>query len=207
MEINTNPNYLNNVQNQNAQGANSATAENVVEENLFDGSEVKAPQNNAASQDYQNAEMLNTFVAAFTAVMAPFMQMMTQFMTTMTAALSAKDNSNPDGKYVPKDPNPHDKYVTNDPNPDGKYVANDPTEKEGGDYFKAKITHNQPAKAGIAMDEESMRLGFNRLDLNGDGIITQEEQPEGWGLASDLEGLNYEGYVQNIRKDANKPIY
>ena len=35
MEINTNPNYLNNVQNQNAQGANSATAEN-VERFLFE---------------------------------------------------------------------------------------------------------------------------------------------------------------------------
>ena len=107
MEINSNPNYLNNVQNQNAQGANSATAEIVVEENLFDGNEVKAPQNNAASQDYQNAEMLNTFVAAFTAVMAPFMQMMTQFMTTITTALTAKNNSDPQAKYegdVVKDP-------------------------------------------------------------------------------------------------------
>ena len=43
MEINSNPNYLNNVQNKNAQGANSATAENVVEENLFDGNEANAP--------------------------------------------------------------------------------------------------------------------------------------------------------------------
>ena len=99
MEINTNPNYLNNVQNQNAQGANSATAENVVEENLFDGNEANATQNNAVSQDYQNAEMLNTFVAAFTAVMAPFMQMMTQFMTTITTALTAKNNSDPQAKY------------------------------------------------------------------------------------------------------------
>ena len=80
MEINTNPNYLNNVQNQNAQGANSATAENVVEENLFDGNEANATQNNAVSQDYQNAEMLNTFVAAFMQMMIQFMGMMTQQM-------------------------------------------------------------------------------------------------------------------------------
>ena len=104
MEINTNPNYLNNVQNQNAQGANSATAENVVEENLFDGNEANATQNNAVSQDYQNAEMLNTFVAAFTAVMAPFMQMMTQFMTTITTALTAKDN-NQDNTTIKKQAN------------------------------------------------------------------------------------------------------
>ena len=104
MEINTNPNYLNNVQNQNAQGANSATAENVVEENLFDGNEANATQNNAVSQDYQNAEMLNTFVAAFTAVMAPFMQMMTQFMPTITTALTAKDN-NQDNTTIKKQAN------------------------------------------------------------------------------------------------------
>ena len=91
MEINTNPNYLNNVQNQNAQGANSATAEKVVEENLFDGNEANATQNNAVSQDYQNAEMLNTFVAAFTAVMAPFMQMIHQLFDSDT---NIQNNSN-----------------------------------------------------------------------------------------------------------------
>ena len=112
MEINSNPNYLNNVQNQNAQGANSATAENVVEENLFDENEAKATQNNAVSQDYQNAEMLNTFIAAFTAVMAPFMQMMTQFMTTITTALTAKDN-NQDNTALKKQAEQQAKLTTN----------------------------------------------------------------------------------------------
>ena len=90
------PNYLNNVQNQNAQGANSATAEIVVEENLFDGNEANATQNNAVSQDYQNAEMLNTFVAAFTAVMAPFMQMMTQFMGMMAQQMNPQPTQTPE---------------------------------------------------------------------------------------------------------------
>ena len=83
MEINTNPNYLNNIQNKNAQGANSATAENVVEENLFEDTQATEILNAALTQNYSNADFFTAVATAVTAIMAPFIQMMQQWMSTM----------------------------------------------------------------------------------------------------------------------------
>ena len=176
MEINTNPNYLNNVQNQNAQGANSATAENVVEENLFDGNEANATQNNAVSQDYQNAEMLNTFIAAFTAVMAPFMQMMTQMMEIMSTnqlQSSEKIKTPIQPKTITKD---SIKIPGQSTNTESQYNEN---KSEFGTLivstnFEAADLNND----NYVSEDEQNQTGyrFNGSDLDGDGLISLEEE-------------------------------
>ena len=186
MEINTNPNYLNNVQNQNAQGANSATAENVVEENLFDGNEANATQNNAVSQDYQNAEMLNTFVAAFTAVMAPFMQMMTQFMGMMAQQMNPQPTQTT--KEAPQSGLGKSKSVLKEVAPIWKEYQETQNDKALLQEYqetpnnlkrqKGRIPSDQEMLAHIQellQDENKLIEQFNDMDRNHNGFIDASE--------------------------------
>ena len=222
MEINTNPNYLNNVQNQNAQGANSATAEIVVEENLFDGNEANATQNNAVSQDYQNAEMLNTFIAAFTAVMAPFMQMMTQLISTMNTGQQKTNESIIDAnnkdlleeyQNYQNDKDLLKEYkATNEVNQQSKAKNAAALEDQDGkiegksyDLRKAKqydaMTENNIKASKHCLtgfeDENTLKNAFENLDKNNDGVINGDDNE--LYQNTPLEGLDYEGYVQYLQ--------
>ena len=222
MEINTNPNYLNNVQNQNAQGANSATAENVVEENLFDGNEANATQNNAASQDYQNAEMLNTFVAAFTAVMAPFMQMMTQFMTAMTANLTAEDNANPQAKATQNSNNYGFEQIVEPPQNEKNQVMQQQTstqiQETNKSEFEPVVELPQKTEEKRSWDAEVRGEGpsykdnilealknrhilqewFDREDNNGDGIINLDDGTAQSHPLNDMDISKYKAYLEGL---------